>query len=164
MVSREDIESFLIQTEATYEEIGEGLWLVHPEAAQEIPIPGIVVSYQPPVVVLRSDICETPIDDQDQLRLYERLLELNALDLIHGAYGLEDGEVILSDTLELENLDFTEFRASLDSITIAVTTHWLEPAEAAATEGAAAPFPEPAATADGEPEAAEQETTHATTD
>lgn len=160
MVSREDIESFLIQTEASYEEIGEGLWLVHPEAAQEIPIPGIVVSYQPPVVVLRSDICETPIDDQDQLRLYERLLELNALDLIHGAYGLEDGEVILSDTLELENLDFTEFRASLDSITIAVTTHWLEPA----TEGAAVPVPEPATSQAEESEAAEEETTHATTD
>ncbi len=160
MVSREDIESFLIQTEASYEEIGEGLWLVHPEAAQEIPIPGIVVSHQPPVVVLRSDICETPIDDEDQLRLYERLLELNALDLIHGAYGLEDGEVILSDTLELENLDFTEFRASLDSITIAVTTHWLEPA----TEGAAVPVPEPATSQAEESEAAEEETTHATTD
>lgn len=160
MVSREDIESFLIQTEASYEEIGEGLWLVHAETAQEIPIPGIVVSHQPPVVVLRSDICETPIDDEDQLRLYERLLELNALDLIHGAYGLEDGEVILSDTLELENLDFTEFRASLDSITIAVTTHWLEPA----TEGAAAPVPEPATLQAEESEAAEEETTHATTD
>ncbi len=160
MVSREDIESFLIQTEANYEEIGEGLWLVHAETAQEIPIPGIVVSHQPPVVVLRSDICETPIDDEDQLRLYERLLELNALDLIHGAYGLEDGEVILSDTLELENLDFTEFRASLDSITIAVTTHWLEPA----TEGAAVPVPEPATSQAEESVAAEEETTHATTD
>ena len=51
-------------------------------------------------------------------------LELNAVDLIHGAYGLEDGEVILSDTLELENLDFSEFRATLESLTLALTSHW----------------------------------------
>jgi hypothetical protein len=78
------------------------------------------------VVVLRADIRDLPVDDEDQLQLYRRLLELNAVDLVHGAYGLEGSEVILSDTLDLENLDFSEFRASLESIALAITSHFPE--------------------------------------
>jgi hypothetical protein len=66
---------------------------------------------------------EVPGEDDRQLALYRRLLELNANDLVHGSYGLEDGEVVISDTLELETLDFEEFRASLESLTLAVTSH-----------------------------------------
>jgi len=122
MVNREDIESFLIRTEVDFQEIGEGLWLVlaRSDSGEQ---PGIVVNYQPPVVVFRADIRDLPIDDEDQLQLTRRLLELNAVDLVHGAYGLEDGEVILSDTLELENLDFSEFRASLESLGLAINSH-----------------------------------------
>ena len=121
-MNKEDIESFLIRLEADFQEIEDGIWLVHP--SWESGRPAIVVSHQPPVVVFRADIGDLPVDDQDQLALYRRLLELNASDLIHGAYGLEDGEVILSDTLELENLDFTEFRASIESLSLALTSHW----------------------------------------
>ena len=124
MLNREDIESFLIRTDAEFEELDEGLWIVHPDGESAGGAPRILVNYQPPVVVCRADIRDLPIDDEDQLALYRKLLELNAMDLIHGAYGLEDGEVILSDTLELENLDFSEFRASLESLTLALTSHW----------------------------------------
>lgn len=123
MVSREDIESFLIRAEVDFQEIGEGIWYVLTSSNEIVEKPGIVVNFQPPVVVFRADIRDLPIDDEDQLQLYRRLLELNAIDLVHGAYGLEDGEVILSDTLELENLDFSEFRASLESLALAITSH-----------------------------------------
>ena len=126
MLTREDIESFLIRTEADFEELEEGIWLVHSGSEDAEDRAGIVVTHQPPVVVFRADIRALPIDDEDELRLYRRLLELNAVDLIHGSYGLEDGEVILSDTLELENLDFSEFRASLESLSLALTSHWSE--------------------------------------
>jgi len=43
--------------------------------------------------------------------------------VVHGAYGLEDGELILSDTLELENLDYEEVRASVESIQLAASGH-----------------------------------------
>ena len=124
MLNREDIESFLIRTEAEFEELDEGLWIVQPNGEHAQRQPRLVVNYQPPVLVCRADIRDLPIDDEDQLALYRKLLELNAVDLIHGAYGLEDGEVILSDTLELENLDFSEFRATLESLTLALTSHW----------------------------------------
>ena len=123
MVTREDIESFLIRTEVDVREIGEGLWyvLTHFDAPGEHP--GIVVTYQPPLVVFRADIRAIPLDDEDQLQLYRRLLELNATDVVHGAFALEKDKVILTDTLNLENLDFSEFRASLESIGLAINTH-----------------------------------------
>ena len=124
MLNREDIESFLIRADAEFEELDEGLWVVHPDGDGEGTRPAILVSYQPPVLVCRADVRDLPIDDEDQLALYRRLLELNAVDLVHGAYGLENGEIILSDTLELENLDFSEFRVSLESLSLALTSHW----------------------------------------
>ncbi|WP_419163349.1 hypothetical protein [Candidatus Palauibacter sp.] len=124
MLNREDIESFLIRSEADFEELDEGLWMVHASGESAERRPGIVVNFQPPVVVCRADIRDLPVDDEDQLALYRRLLQLNAVDLIHGAYGLENEDVILSDTLELENLDFSEFRASLESLSLALTSHW----------------------------------------
>ena len=42
---------------------------------------------------------------------------------MHGSYGLEGDHVVLTDTLELENLDFSEFEASFDSITLALASH-----------------------------------------
>ena len=123
MISREDIESYLIRTDLDYEEIGEGMWLVRPEGADEDAGPAIVASYLPPVLLLRTVIRTVPEGEDAQLRIYRRLLELNASDLVHGAYGLEDGEIVLADTLELETLDFNEFRASLESLALAVTSH-----------------------------------------
>ncbi|MFV1988516.1 MAG: CesT family type III secretion system chaperone [Gemmatimonadota bacterium] len=123
MVKREDIESFLIRSEVDFQEVGDGIWYVLTNSEEIRERPGIVVNFQPPVIVFRADIRDLPIDDEEQLQLYRRLLELNAVDLVHGAYGLEDGNVILSDTLELENLDFSEFRASLESLALAVTSH-----------------------------------------
>ncbi len=119
MISREDIESFLIRSEMDAEEIDEGLWLVRSSAAE----PPIAVSYSPPLLVMRSRLMAAPEDEKQQLATFRRLLELNATDLIHGSYGLEDGELILTDALELENLDYSEFLASLESISLAVSSY-----------------------------------------
>ncbi|MBA3318554.1 MAG: hypothetical protein H0T50_10745, partial [Gemmatimonadales bacterium] len=58
--------------------------------------------------------------------LFRQLLELNARELVHGSYGLEGDHVVLTDTLDLENLDYNEFEASFDSITLAVASHLAE--------------------------------------
>jgi hypothetical protein len=42
---------------------------------------------------------------------------------VHGAYGLENGQILLSDTLELADLDFSEFQASLESIALALSSY-----------------------------------------
>ena len=125
MIGKEDIESWLIRTELDFEEIEDGIWMVRPSGGEEAsaPEPPVMLSYQPPVILMRAGMREVPDEDDQQLDLYRRLLELNANDLVHGSYGLEDGEVVISDTLELETLDFEEFRASLESLTLAVTSH-----------------------------------------
>ena len=43
--------------------------------------------------------------------------------MIHGAYGIEEGELILSDTLQLATLDFEELRASVESVQLAASSH-----------------------------------------
>ena len=68
-------------------------------------------------------VMDLPPDSDGLGGLYETLLKLNATDVIHGAYGIEEGELILSDTLQLANLDFEELRASLESVQLAASSH-----------------------------------------
>jgi hypothetical protein len=121
MITREDMQAWLDRLEggtAAVEEVQEGLWRIPTSEGAEV-----VVSFAPPVVVMRVRVMELPEGDAPQLELFRRLLELNARELVHGSYGLEGDHVVLTDTLELENLDFSEFEASFDSITLAVATH-----------------------------------------
>ncbi len=118
MKTREDLESFLIRMDADYEEIDEGMWLVRTGNGGY----PIVVHHSDPLVVLRMKVIDLTRADGNE-ELYRTLLELNVTDVVHGAYGLEDGELILSDTLELETLDFQELQASVESIQLAASGH-----------------------------------------
>ena len=42
---------------------------------------------------------------------------------MHGSYGVEGDHVVLTDTLALEHLDYSEFEASVDSLTLALASH-----------------------------------------
>ena len=119
MLTREDVESYLIRTGLDIEEVEEDLWVLPlgDNGAR------LVVSFSPPVLVLRLKVLDLPADATQAAGLYRRLLELNASDLVHGAYGREEGDVILTDTLELENLDFNEFQASIDAFQMALAAH-----------------------------------------
>jgi hypothetical protein len=57
----------------------------------------------------------------DQAALNRRLLELNATDLLHGSYGIDGDAVVLTEALELSHLDFEEFLASYESMTLSLT-------------------------------------------
>jgi hypothetical protein len=121
MVTRDDVQSFLDRMEAaggTVEELEEGLWKVRTSEESEV-----VVSFSPPVLILRVRVMELPAEPARRAELYRQLLEYNAADLVHGSYGVEGDHVVLTDTLELENLDFSEFEASFDSLTLALATH-----------------------------------------
>jgi hypothetical protein len=119
MVSREDLESFLIRMDLEYEEIDEGMYLVR---GRNSGLP-FVVHHADPHLLIRMKLMDMPEAIPDSVGLYRTLLELNASDVVHGAYGIEENELILSDTLELETLDFHELRASMESIELAATSH-----------------------------------------
>jgi hypothetical protein len=121
MITRDDIQSWLERLDSgslTVMEIEPNLWLTRtPDDAE------VVVHYAPPVVILRVRVMELPASEPRRGDLFRQLLEYNARDLVHGSYGLEGDHVVLTDTLELENLDFSEFEASFDSITLALASH-----------------------------------------
>jgi hypothetical protein len=118
MVTREDLESFLIRLDVEYEEIEEGMFLVRTRNGG-LPF---VINYAPPLLLLRMKVMDLQ-EGEGNMELYRTLLELNATDVVHGSYGLEDRELILSDTLELETLDFQEIQASVESIQMAASGH-----------------------------------------
>ena len=121
MASREDLESYITRLDdgVSSEEVDSGIWVLSPgdDGAQ------VVVSYDPPVVVFRVNVMDLPESADRSTELMRRLLELNAQGLIHGSYGIEGSRVILSDALQLENLDFNEFQASVDSLSLALASH-----------------------------------------
>lgn len=119
MVTREDIESYLLRMQLDFEEVEAGMWVVQGGADGV----RLVVNHAPPLLLLRTKVLEVPTDERRCAELYRRLLELNAMDMVHGAYGLEEDDVILADALELENLDFNEVQASVDSMQLAIASH-----------------------------------------
>ena len=120
MKTAEDIESYLIRLETGFEQVADDLWVVS-EGGQTI-----VVSINGPVVVFRCKVLEAarlpPVGQREPI--YQRLLELNASDMLHGAYGIEEGDIVVAAALELENLDYNEFQAVLEDIGLAVTKHY----------------------------------------
>ena len=119
MVTREDLESFFIRMDVEYEEVDKGMWLVR---GRNSGLP-LVVHHAEGLLLLRMKVMDLPEMGEGALDLYRTLLELNASDIVHGAYGIEENELILSDTLELETLDFHELQASIESMELAASAH-----------------------------------------
>ena len=126
MVTPEQIEGFLGRLSAdgaSYDEVEPGLWVVHPGGELDLTV---VIHHSPPVVVLRVKVMTLPDKKKEADGLCRRLLEMNATDLLHGSYGIQGGEVVLTEALELAHLDFEEFLASYESITLALASHLRE--------------------------------------
>ena len=126
MLTKDDIESFLVKLSATgasYSEVQPGFWIVRPSAESEL---SIAVNFSPPVVLLRVDVMTLPDDAPKTATLTRRLLELNASDLLHGSYGIQDNQIVLTEALELSALDYEEFLATYESLTLALASHMRE--------------------------------------
>ncbi len=118
MTNREDVRSFLDRLELPVENLADDIWIVRTAEGAEL-----VVSYAPPVLVLRVRVMPLPSDPARAGKLCRQLLEYNARELVLGSYGVEGDNVVLTDAMELENLDFSEFEASVDSLSLALASH-----------------------------------------
>ena len=116
--AKEKIEGFFINLDVQYEEVGENMWLISQE---ENGLKAVIVYVDDDLVTLRAKVMRIP--EQDRESFFMELLELNA-EMVHGAYALEDQDVILIDTLELPTMDMEEFQASLDSTGLALAQHF----------------------------------------
>ena len=113
----EDVQSYLLKMDLRYEEPREGIWVLSGLDG----IDKLVITLAGPVLVFRVKVMELP--QRNREGLYRTLLELNASEMMHGAYGVEGDAVVICDALQLENLDYNEFAATIDDITLAVASH-----------------------------------------
>ncbi|HEX6535897.1 MAG TPA: YbjN domain-containing protein [Gemmatimonadaceae bacterium] len=126
MVTREDVEDFLDRLSvdgASYTEIQPGMWIVRPGGEIDA---DVVVHFSPPVLLLRLKVMDLPSDERAMGTLARRLLQLNASELVHGSYGIEGDAVVLTEAMELSHLDYDEFLAAYESMTLALASHLRE--------------------------------------
>ncbi|MCC6552851.1 MAG: hypothetical protein IT372_07490 [Polyangiaceae bacterium] len=114
----EDVETYLLQLDRRFES-DAGTFVLSGGPGR----PPIAIRVDPPIVAIRVSIGPVPSDEAHMLRLFRRLLEYNATDLMHSSYGLENSTIVLSAALPLENLDANELEATLSDIDLALARH-----------------------------------------
>lgn len=125
MRTREDIESYLMRSNLSFKSLtgeeseGEDIWLVRDTTSGE----NIIISLSGNLVLFRVKVLELE-SVKDKLPLYEKLLELNASDMVHGSYGLSGDAVVLTAGMILETLDYNEFQGTVDDLTLALNNHY----------------------------------------
>lgn len=117
MKTREDIESYLLKMGVAYEDLGGELWRLRLDG-----IENLMVSLAGPVVVFRLKLMDVPSTQREAL--FEILLRLNTTELFHCAFGIEGNAIVIGGALELENMDFNEFQAVVDNISMAVSKQY----------------------------------------
>ena len=121
MATNRDIEAYFDKLKLDYKTVGEGIWVLNLE---DQGIDNFVINHEPPVIVLRIKLMDIPAKNREQF--FQRLLELNGTELLHGAYALEENNVVLVDSLQSEHLDLNELEASIESLAFAATQNYSE--------------------------------------
>lgn len=119
MRTRQDLETYLLDSPYACDEVADGTWLVRDPGQ---PGENIVVRAQDDLVVYRLKVL-TLDKVKDRPGLFECLLTLNASDIAHGAYALADGDVVLTAAQPLSTLDEAELRATVDDFVLSVQNH-----------------------------------------
>jgi hypothetical protein len=118
--SGDDLEVYLRRLDRRFEKVDEQTYLV----SLGTNLPSAVLRIADPVLVIQVDIAKAPSNSLAlEAKLFRRLLELNAKDLLHASYGLEDGRIILNAALEIDTLDLGELEGVLADIDLAVSEH-----------------------------------------
>jgi hypothetical protein len=117
MAAATDVEAYLRRLDRTYEKVGSDTFLVVLGPSQ----PPAVVKLSPPVLVARVDVADAPQGKPElEAKLFRRLLELNATELVYVAFGLDAGRIVLDAALELDTLDLNELDAVLANLDLAI--------------------------------------------
>jgi len=133
MRTREDIEAYLSRSGHPHREVADSTWLVSDPSDDR---DHIVVRVTEDLIVFRLKVLEiAQVPESQRPALYEELLRFNAEDMIHGAYGITGGDLLMIATLRLEHLDFNEFSGTLDDFSVALTKHHPKLRELVAKEG-----------------------------
>lgn len=118
MKTASDLESYLISSELPYERVGDNMWVVSVDSGS---MSHVVVWIDADVVGFRLKVAD--LGEATPAPLLRKLLELNASELVHCAYGVEENAIVLVASQLMSTFDLEEFQAVLDSFAIAVSTH-----------------------------------------
>lgn len=117
-----DVEAYLQALGKSWDKLEDGTYVVHrgDKAPTALRLSG-------PLLVARVFIGDAPKDKlETEAKLFRRMLQLNATELVYSSYGLEGEHIVLSAALELENLDLNELEAVLADIDLALIRHVAE--------------------------------------
>jgi hypothetical protein len=121
IASNEDLEGHLTRLNRSFERAEDAdVFLISMGPGQ----PPCALGISPPVLVAQVRVAEAPrADDERSARFLRRLLELNVSGLLHTAFGIESGQIVLTAALELQNLDTNELEAVLADLDMALAEH-----------------------------------------
>jgi len=119
--SNEDLEAHLTRLNRSFERATDGdVYLVSMGPGQS----PCALNLSPPVLVAQVRVAAAPpADDARSASFLRRLLELNASGLLHAAFAIESGQIVLTAALELQNLDTNELEAVLADLDMALSEH-----------------------------------------
>jgi Putative bacterial sensory transduction regulator len=115
----EDLEAQLLRLDRKFERLEDGTLLVRLAANQ----PPAALRLAEPVLVIQVEIGPVPADAARHAALFRKLLEFNAKDLLHAAYGLSGNSIVLLAGLVLSHLDPNELEATLADFDLALAEH-----------------------------------------
>jgi len=117
-MSKAKIEGYMINLSLTFEDVGDNAWVIKDA---EKGLENVIVFAEDSLLTIQAKVMDIP--DEGRLELFEQLLRLN-VDMIHGAYALEEESIMLLDTLDIPTMDLEEFQSSLDAIGLALAQHY----------------------------------------
>jgi hypothetical protein len=118
--STEDLAAYLTRLDRRFDRVDTRTFLVSLGADS----PPVALRVEPPVVLLQVAVGAAPSGNAKlEAALFRKLLELNATDLMHAAYGIENQQIVLGAALELDTLDIGELEAVLANVDMALAEH-----------------------------------------
>lgn len=121
MRTREDIEAYLLRSNHPHREIADATWIVGDASGSS---ENIVVHTEDGLCLFRLKVLDlSSIDPAKSAEFYRALLEVNATEMVHAAYGISDGMVLLTASHLLENIDYNEFAAVVEELVLAMANH-----------------------------------------
>jgi hypothetical protein len=116
----DDLAGFLTRLDRAFEKVDAETYLVSLGANQ----PPAALRLAPPVLVVQVDVAEAPHGNPAlEAKLFRRLLELNATDLVYVAFGIDHGRVVLDAALDIATMDLSELEAVLANLDLAIAEH-----------------------------------------
>ena len=115
------IQDYLLRMDIEHDQIDEHTWVLHDDIGE---VDNVVIRSAGPLVIFSVRVMDIPSDAAERAKLFHELLHLNGSEMLAGAYGTNGNGVIINEILQGENLDFNEFQAAIDGLTLAITEHY----------------------------------------